>query len=367
MRIAVVAGVRPQYIKLAAIQHGVLSYNAGNSDPIQLISINAGQHYDRELTDLLFDELGIEFTYRLTHSNTDPIEILSESIRQLYNILSECLVDYVVVLGDATTTLAAALASSRALIPVVHVEAGVRSGDIRSFEEIHRRVVSHIASIHFCSTQSGIRNLKREGIKNKVYWIGDIAFDFFSSVANSVASGIEEVASTDYVLLTIHKASNLRNPKILTELLIGLSSYKRQIIFVTHPKTNRFLKENSLDNFDNIRIISSLSYKQMVSALKGCSFVITDSGGLQREAYYLRKRCLVRRETLGWRMLVDAGINALIGENSDDVVRGLDWMEEKLRNNPEFEYIGDFIRPNSCQYALETLRSNFGSNRDDIH
>jgi len=294
MNLFVIGGVRPQFIKIAAFQREIKKYNSTFPQKINAYYLNSGQHYDFNLSDVLIKDLGIQFDYTLVHQDRRPIYVLGNMITGIYDILStiDNRPDWVIVFGDTNSTLAGAYASARLGLPIVHVEAGVRSGDITSPEEIHRRIVSHISSAHFCTLRSCVTNLSNEGIVDKVYWTGDLCYDFFVDYANSLRNNIDPFINGEYVLVTLHKSVNLESDKLLINLVNVLEEYQRPSIFVMHPKCQERLKQLALlKSNKKINYVPSLSYKDMISAMKGCAFIITDSGGIQREAYYLKKRC----------------------------------------------------------------------------
>jgi UDP-GlcNAc3NAcA epimerase len=308
----------------------------------------------------LIRELGIKFDYQIMHDNKDPVSIFSNMIVQIHKFISDmpdkpkC----TLVLGDATTTLAGALASTRIGIPVVHIEAGVRSGDLSTIEELHRRAVSHISTVHFCSSKSGIDNLNKEGITKNVFWTGDLSYDYFLNLAKSQYSGIDGMPADGYILITLHKPININSEETLKNLLTVLSVYNRKVAFILHPRTRQKIQEFDLYNSHNITFLDSLPYKKMVSAMKGAAFIITDSGGIQREATYLRKHCLVRRETLGWSSLITAGIHHLIGRDMNSISDGLEWAENAIKN-VDFIHTEEFSRGGAGEYALQVLTDIF--------
>jgi UDP-GlcNAc3NAcA epimerase len=232
---------------------------------------------------------------------------------------------------------------------------GVRSNDISVLEEQHRRTVSHLASLHFCTSKSAVTNLAKEGITENVHWTGDLTHDFFLDHVETARKTTPLPDWENYILVTIHKATNFRSPDILRNLVTTLENYHRPVVFVTHPKTKKALIDLDLYNKSSIRFMDSMPYTQMVAVLEGCAYLVTDSGGLQREASYLRKHCLVRRETVGWSSLIDAGINRLIGTSEADISAGLAWAEANLLNEDAFRHFDEFYKPNAGQDALQTL------------
>jgi len=185
------------------------------------------------------------------------------------------------------------------------------------------------------------------------------SYDFFTEFASHQPSGIEGFSQGEYILVTIHKLVNINSDEVLKNLTKLLSSYPRDVVFILHPRCQERLKELGLLTTTGVKFYPAFSYGKMISAMKGCAFIITDSGGLQREASYLKKRCLVRRETLGWSGLISAGINRLVGRDLDSINEGLLWAEKKLKEG-EYDNFEDFIREDSCGFALNKLVDIFG-------
>lgn len=356
LSMVVIGGVRPQFIKVAALQRAVRTHNQAGCTQINVEYINSGQHYDFELAGAIIQELGIHFDYTLSHTELKPFRILSNMISGIHEILAnlETAPRWVIVFGDASTTLAGALAAVRLGYPMVHIEAGVRSGDLAALEEVHRRVVSHVSSVHFCTSRAGVANLQAENISKRVYWAGDICYDFFVDFAQRQSCGIEPFSAGEYVLVTLHKSVNLQSDEILRNLVQTLSAYPRDVLFVHHPACRKRLVELGLHEMPGIVFSDSLPFGKMVSAIKGCAFIVTDSGGLQREAYYLGKRCLVRRDTLGWSGFVSAGIHRLIGTEPQGIVEGLKWVEA-TRDSGDYGFLDGFVRERAGEYILSTL------------
>ncbi len=358
INVVVVSGVRPQFTRTAALIAAFTKFNRLSKIKINPILINSSQHYDDDLAKNQIDNLGIKFDYQLAHSNSDPINILGSMVSGVYNILKDLKTkpDWVIVSGDATATLSGAIAAARLNIPILHIEAGMRSGNLAEMEEINRRMVDHISSMHYCSSKIAVENLKREGIKDAVYWFGDISAEFIQTISNQLKPGLDGFLLNEYILVTLHKPENIFSEETLRNILFTLSKQHRPVVFFPHPRTRQILEEKDLLNINGISYVQPLPYTKMLAAMKGCAFLVTDSGGLHKEAYYLRKRCLVRRDVGGWTALIDAGIHRRIGRTVEDIKLGLEWIELAIGQG---EYPGldndDLFRPNASFDALETL------------
>lgn len=358
INIVVIAGVRPQFTKIAALQLAIAKFNKSANTKIQPVYINTGQHYDPELAQSFIDEQNIRFDFQLSHSNKHPIHILGSMIIGVYQILDnlDSPTDWVIVNGDATTALAGALAAARKKIPVVHVEAGMRSGNLIEPEEINRRMIDHISSLHVCTSRAAVENLKNEGIINTVFWPGDLTFEFIEEYAKRLPAGIEPYPVGEYIIATLHKDDNISSDETLSNFVFALSSHNRPVIFITHPRTRKRLIELNLLNVHGVSFLNSLPYNKMLSALKGCAFVVTDSGGLHREAYYFRRRCLVRRDSGGWSKLIALGIHKRIGRKFEDIINGLEWIEAAIQEG-EYHHNDDddLIKRGSNEAMLQKI------------
>lgn len=356
INIAIIGGVRPQFIKMAAMDWAIKKYNILSNIKFSTQFINTGQHYDESLSTDISEELNLHFDFNIKYSDKDPINIMGNMFIELSKILDliQPKPTWVIVMGDATTTFVGAVIAARKGYPVIHVEAGVRSGSLSSVEEMHRRIVSHIATVHFCTSKTGVHNLNLENITKNVYWTGDIAHDFIVDCASNDSETIEKT-NNDYILVTLHKPINVESPDIITNLITILANYPRQSIFVVHPRTKKIISKLGInDQIGNLKLIDALPYAKMLSTVKRCSYMITDSGGLQREAYYLKKRCLVRRDAVGWTNFIEAGIHYLISGDQENIKSGLEWAENTILN-PYPNIDDEFIRQDAWKYALDTI------------
>ena len=358
--IVVVAGIRPQFIKVAALQSGIQKWNENSSIQIDATYVNVQQHYDDELAGSIVRELGIHFdhvctyqSYRFAGMLADMIVHVTDAIRRVAEGTS---VDWVVVIGDANTTLAGAIAAMKLSYPLIHIEAGVRTGDMRSPEEVNRIVVDHLANCHFVSSKDDVYNLAREGIGDHVIWTGDILYDFVKHRAAKLPVGYGPYADDEYVLASIHRQENLDSAETMRNIMRALSNHPRHVLFVTHPRTRKRLLDLQISEFDNIRFLSALTHDQMISAIKGCAFVITDSGGLQREAYYLGKRALIRQDVPFWPCLTRAGAHKAIGVQLDQIQQGLSWIEGALKTL-RYPSIADLGDGNAVTSVLQSIVS----------
>lgn len=345
INLAIIAGVRAQYVKMASIQRTINRWNENQRKyKYQCYFINSGQHYDDDLAGIFIKELDIQFNYDFTgtYDNLRPINIFSDMIIKIYDALSQIpeRIHWVIVFGDANTTLAGALAASRKGIKLIHIEAGQRSG-FKSPEEINRITTDHISDVRFVSSKHYLDKLGKEGITENVFWSGDIIYDLIKELESSIAPGIKELGNSKYVLASIHREENVVSDEIMKNVMGALNEYSKPVAFIAHPRVRRRLKELGLDSLKNVKVFNTLSYHEMIGAIKGCEFLFTDSGAFQRESYYLHKRCLTRQNEPHWESLIKAEIHKTVGTQKKEISEGIHWMESKIRTG-EYPLIDDF-------------------------
>jgi len=276
-------------------------------------------------------------------------------IVQLYDVLGRCdSPDWVIVFGDANTTLASAIAAAKLSLPIIHVEAGLRNNDFQSPEEVNRVVSDHLSTIHFTSSQQDMINLEREGLMANAIWTGDLIADLVDQLLPTLAHSLEGYPMGEYVLASIHREENMQSDEILRNILHFLNTYQRTTVFITHPRVKNRLCELGLHHLENIHYIDALPYETMLSAIRGSAFLITDSGALQREAYYLRKRCLVRQDKPFWSSLIDAGVHRAVGTSLDEMELAFQWIEQAILKS-KYPQIGDLGDGNAGRRILQYI------------
>ena len=352
MRVIAVVGIRSQYIKLYAIQK--MLKQSKEFDNLDLICVDAGQHYDYELAGGFINELGITFEYKIHYNNKDPMHIFSEMLYELYKLLCECnskeKIDYVMCFGDANTTMATAIAASKAGLKLVHVEAGLRLGNPHSPEEGNRIVADHLSRKLFVSNKADLFNIEREGLMQKSYFSGDVIQDLVMQLDKDGELNIEpkyynqkfyEYNRDDFVIASMHRKENI-NDNCVVHLFESFKSVKHNILFLAHPSVIDLIDSFSYDK-DKITVAHYIPYIDMLSCVKRCRYLITDSGAFQREAYYLKKNCLIRQDKAFWGHLVDIGAHLLTGKSTNEICEGIEQMEDKLKDDeyPYTDYFGE--------------------------
>lgn len=325
MKICSIVGNRPQFVKAAPLSRALRARATE-------VLVHTGQHYDPALADLFFDELGIpEPDHHLGVGAGSQVEQLARILVGLEPILASEGPDVVLVSGDTTTTLAGAIAAAKAGIRLAHVEAGLRSFDRTMPEEQNRLVADHLSDLRFCPTDTAVANLFREGITTGVHQVGDVMFDacrmFAPLAAGRRASTAYGLEVGEYLLVTVHRAAATDTPEALDQLAGVLEALPRPAIFPIHPRTLNRLSDGGLmariEAIPGLRLVPPVGYLDFASLIAGASAVLTDSGGVQKEAFWNGVPCITLRDSTEWVETVDGGFNRLSGMNPDAVVEAI--------------------------------------------
>jgi UDP-GlcNAc3NAcA epimerase len=310
VRVLTVVGNRPQFVKAAAVSHRLRSV-------ADEVLVHTGQHYDDELSLVFFEELSLprpEHHFDLgRRTNTSQT---GRMLARLEPLLSEEAPDVVLVYGDTNSTLAGALAGAQAGIPVAHVEAGMRSYDRRMPEELNRVLTDHASSLLLCSSPAAVETLRGEQVVGDVVMVGDVMVDVFELLAPRADRGVLAQLGVDgapYLLATAHRAGNVDDPARLRALVDVLTGMPWPVVLPLHPRTRARLEAAGLMGaLDGVVIAPPLGYLEFTGLLLGARAVLTDSGGVQKEAYLAGVPCVTLRDTTEWRETVDAGWNVLV-------------------------------------------------------
>lgn len=319
MKVVSVVGARPQFIKAAPVSHALRK--AGVAE----ILLHTGQHYDDEMSAIFFRELEIPPPDRnLGVGSGSHGSQTGQMLSGIEGVLLAEAPDWVVLYGDTNSTLAGALAASKLHIPIAHVEAGLRSFNRTMPEEINRVLTDHISSLLLCPTPAGVRNLAAEGVCAGVHLVGDVMYDAamqHSELARSRPGLIESlgVQYGRYLLLTIHRPSNTETLEGLLTVLRAVAETGEPVIFPVHPRTRALLHENSAELPPNLKLISPVGYLDMLALEQGARMIVTDSGGMQKEAYFFSVPCITLREDTEWTETLECGWNRLTGAVPDRI------------------------------------------------
>ncbi len=322
MKIVTVVGARPQFIKAGTVSREILDRKA-----VDEVIVHTGQHYDANMSDVFFREMKIPSPdYFLGIGGTSHAEMTGQMIEKIEKVLLSESPDVLMIYGDTNSTLAGAIAASKLHINIAHIEAGLRSFNMKMPEEINRILTDRISKYLFCPTDLAVKNLELEGVSNwksnsLVLNSGDVMQDgalFYKDLAVK-PEGIN--IFSDYVLCTIHRAENTDDPDRLNSIISTLNviAKSRQVILPLHPRTKKILETGDY-NIANLTIIDPVGYLNMVWLIKNCTLVMTDSGGLQKEAYFFKKICVTMRDETEWVELVEGRVNFLCGSDSEKIL-----------------------------------------------
>jgi UDP-N-acetylglucosamine 2-epimerase len=316
--IATIVGARPQFIKAAPLSRAL-------SSTFNEKLIHTGQHYDYGMSDIFFKEMGLRAPdYNLGVRSGTHAEQTAKMLIELEKVLTQIKPDLVLVYGDTNSTLAGALAAAKLGMPIAHVEAGLRSFNRTMPEEINRVVTDHLSSLLFCPTPAGVQNLAKEGIHTGVYDVGDVMYDalvYNLTQAREQTSVISKygLRKGEYALATVHRAANTDNLDNMSAILAALGNLPTQVVFPIHPRTRKLLSQYKLSTAKNILLLEPVGYLDMLILEENANCILTDSGGIQKEAYLLGVRCITLRDETEWVETVETGWNRIVGARTKDI------------------------------------------------
>ena len=341
MKFVSIVGARPQFVKLAPLAR-VFDSRQERGERIDHLIIHTGQHYDPEMSAVFFKDLGIpEATYHLGVGSGTHGYQTGRMLEQIERVLTDVCPDMVVVYGDTNSTVAGSLAAAKLHIPVAHVEAGVRSFNRRMPEEINRVATDHLADLLLAPTPSAMVNLTREGLADRAVWTGDIMFDallMWRAVAERESQVLSrlELSPGTYGVVTVHRAENTDDPEKLETMLAVLEEIARDwgypLIFPVHPRTDKVIHQMPASRIPSagLRYIEPLGYLDMLHLVRSSRMVLTDSGGLQKEALFLDCPCITLREETEWVESASAGGNIIAGTDPSRMKEAVATWEQRL-------------------------------------
>lgn len=340
--IVTVVGARPQFIKLAPVSHELRKH-------FNEILIHTGQHFDPTMSDVFFQELNIpnpDYSLGISGGNHGAMTAkMLEKLEEKFILLKP---DLVLLYGDTNSTFAGAIAASKLHIPIAHIEAGPRTYDRRQPEEVNRVFTDYVSTLRFCPTFKSIDNLKLENLTQGVFHVGDVMYDcalYAKNKASQESKILEELhlRSKDYIVSTIHRAEHTSSPDILRKVISYLQMQKEPVVFPIHPRTAQVIKSFGL-NIEGLKVIPPLGYIDMTWLVSNAKQVITDSGGLPKEAYFHKVPCITVGEYSPWPETIAAGWNRL-------------WTEEAYM--PPRKDIADYGDGTASRKIVEVLKGFF--------
>lgn len=319
-----VVGARPEFVQVGTIARAV-DESPGRAGVIDHLLVHTGQHYDHNMSRDFFSRLGLPRPVKhLGVGSATQAAQIGAMLVGLDPLLRDLRPDMVMVFGDTNSTLAGALAAAKLHIPVAHVESGLRSFNLRMPEEINRRVTDHLSSVLFCPSENAVSNLAREGITDGVHLTGDV---MYQSMLHARSLGDPEILATlglapgEYAFATAHRSENTDDPERLAQILLGLSDLARQglqVVFPVHPRTRQRMEPTLVE--PGVLMIEPLGHDETLALVEEAALVLTDSGGLQKEAYWLGTPCVTMRDETEWVETVDRGWNVLAGADRRRIV-----------------------------------------------
>lgn len=359
MKIVSIVGARPEFIQSAPVSRALRARH-------QEILVHTGQHYDYRMSQTFFDELGIPAPdYNLEVGSGSHGRQTAELLIRLEEVLLKEQPDLVIVRGDTNSTLGGALAAAKLGLPTAHIEAGERSYDRRMPEELNRLVADALADIYFCASQSAVKRLAAEGIQANVHWTGDVMLDalrFNRPIAEARSDALRRLALTPggYALVTIHRAANTDDPARLANLVAALNQAPEPVLFPVHPRTRGALVKLGAQFKAHVQLIEPVGYFDMLALEAGARLIATDSGGVQREAYFLGKPCVTLRDETEWTETVSAGWNVLAGNDPARIAEVWRTFQPPAEQPPIF---GDGTAGARIAQILEAAPVRFGATR----
>lgn len=319
MKIVSVVGARPEFVQAAPVSRALRKEH-------QELLLHTGQHYDYLMSQAFFDELHIPAPdYNLEVGSGHHGQQTAEMLARTEEALLKENPDLVIVRGDTNSTLAGVLAASKLHIPTAHIEAGERSFDRRMPEEINRLVSDHIADLHFCVSQTAVEHLAAEGLTKSVHWVGDVMYDAMLQnlpIARRQSSILQrlDLEKNTYALVTLHRAANTDDPARLRNIVQALNQVEETIVFPVHPRTRQALQQIGAEFGPHIKAIEPIGYFDIVVLEENARLIATDSGGVQREAYFMAVPCLTLRDETEWVETIQTGWNKLVGADPQAIL-----------------------------------------------
>jgi UDP-N-acetylglucosamine 2-epimerase len=362
MKIVTIVGARPQFIKTAAVSRAIRAHNQAGADEVVEVLIHTGQHYDERMSAVFFAEMELAApAYYLGAGSGSQAE---QTAAMLPGIEQKLLAEspaWVLLYGDTNSTLAGALAASKLRLPIAHIEAGLRSYNRDMPEEINRVITDHVADMLLCPTDKAVENLAQEGISEGVYNVGDVMYDcalLFAAVAMEKSRILFnlELDKAGYYLATVHRQENTDCKEALSGIFGALGQLDLPVVLPLHPRTEKVLRNFAIVVPDNVRLIDPVSYLDMILLEKGARMILTDSGGIQKEAYFFAVPCVTMRRQTEWVETVASGWNILTGPDEAKILEAVARHAQRGESGVDETLFGD---GRAAYKILEKLIAHF--------
>jgi UDP-GlcNAc3NAcA epimerase len=370
MKILTVLGARPQFIKAATLSRAIKNHNKNSKNKIIEIIVHTGQHYDSKMSDIFFKEMDIpKPKYNLKVQNLSHGAMTGRMIEEIENVILFERPNYVLVYGDTNSTLAGALSAVKINIPIIHVEAGLRSFNNNMPEEVNRILVDRISTLLFCPTMNSKINLKNESFpfiienkrKQKIFNVGDVMFDamkYYKTIAlKKINLKKWQLNDKEYILCTIHREENTNSLLKLKNILVSLNEISKdiEVVMPLHPRTRKIILSHNLENLiKSFKIIEPVSYFEMLRLEIGSKLIVTDSGGVQKEAFFNNIPCITLREETEWIETLESNNNILTGTNIKKIKNAY-----KIQSQNKIKTKKYFGNGNSAQIILDYITLHF--------
>ena len=359
MKIITIVGARPQFIKAAMVSKAIIDFNKSQGyQAIEELILHSGQHYDENMSHIFFNQLSIPQPQWMLDGKNKTIEQFCEMI---YPIIQQEKPDYVLLYGDTNTTLAGALAAEKANIKIIHVEAGLRSFNLAMPEEYNRIETDKRSTLLFCPTSTAVKHLQNEGISQNIYKIGDVMYDsaiYFADIAQKESQILNKlnIKPKQFNLATIHRAENTNDINRLKEIILAfniIATPDKPIILPLHPRTRTIIESNEelkqlIKNNINIIITEPVSFIDMIALESAAYKILTDSGGIQKEAYFHKTPCITLRDETEWVETIENGWNQLAGCNHKKII-------DCYKNNPPTTTISEYGTGNAANKIIDII------------
>jgi UDP-GlcNAc3NAcA epimerase len=332
MKICTVIGARPQFVKASVVSEKISKLR--NQHNVQEVIIHTGQHYDTKMSDIFFNELSIpKEKYNLNTGSGSHGTQTAKMLEDIEKVLKSENPDLVLIYGDTNSTLAGVLAAVKLHIKVAHVEAGMRSFNRQMPEEINRVVADHLCELNLCSTNGAVENLKNEGRGHTAFLTGDVMYDCamkFAAIAEKISKPLErfKLEKGKFILMTCHRAENTDDCACLTGIVNAVNALAKNIkvLYPIHPRTRKMLNEYKLNFIDNVQVVDPVGYFEMLILEKSAALILTDSGGVQKEAFFYKVPCVTMRNETEWLETVEFGFNRLTGAVCADIISSVEFF-----------------------------------------